>query len=101
MTRRSGSADLPLHGGRVPPWLAERMASLGAIESDRDSPELAISPGVARLVRERILAGELCLDFSVDAGELIDILGKERPSTRLLGEAPQNELRVLRASRLR
>jgi hypothetical protein len=31
MTRRSGSADLPLHGGRVPPWLAERMASLGAI----------------------------------------------------------------------
>ena len=31
MSRRTGSADLPLHGGRVPPWLAERMASLGAI----------------------------------------------------------------------
>src|SRR5947209_19004693 len=31
MTRRTGSADLPLHGGRVPPWLAERMAALGAI----------------------------------------------------------------------
>jgi hypothetical protein len=31
MTRPTGSADLPLHGGRVPPWLAERMASLGAI----------------------------------------------------------------------
>src|SRR5690348_14903437 len=31
MTRRTGSADLPLHGGRVPPWLASRMASLGAI----------------------------------------------------------------------
>jgi len=31
MARRTGSADLPLHGGRVPPWLAERMASLGAI----------------------------------------------------------------------
>jgi hypothetical protein len=31
MTRRSGSADLPLHGGRVPPWLAERMSSLGAV----------------------------------------------------------------------
>lgn len=26
---RSGHADLPLHYGRVPPWLAERMASLG------------------------------------------------------------------------
>jgi hypothetical protein len=31
MAQRTGSADLPLHGGRVPPWLAERMASLGAI----------------------------------------------------------------------
>jgi hypothetical protein len=31
MARRTGSADLPLHGGRVPRWLAERMASLGAI----------------------------------------------------------------------
>jgi hypothetical protein len=27
--RRSGVADLPLHGGRVPPWLAARMVSLG------------------------------------------------------------------------
>ena len=31
MARRTGSADLPLHGGRVPPWLAARMATLGAI----------------------------------------------------------------------
>jgi hypothetical protein len=27
--RRSGTADLPLHGGRVPPWLANRMTELG------------------------------------------------------------------------
>jgi uncharacterized protein len=27
--RRSGVADLPLHGGRVPPWLADRMTKLG------------------------------------------------------------------------
>jgi hypothetical protein len=27
--QRSGKADLPLHGGRVPPWLANRMAELG------------------------------------------------------------------------
>src|SRR5690242_13598868 len=26
---RSGIADLPLHNGHVPPWLAERMARLG------------------------------------------------------------------------
>src|SRR5436305_15239759 len=27
--KRSGTADLPLHGGRVPQWLAERMTKLG------------------------------------------------------------------------
>ena len=27
--KRSGFADLPLHGGRVPAWLASRMATLG------------------------------------------------------------------------
>ena len=27
--KRSGTADLPLHGGRMPPWLASRMTELG------------------------------------------------------------------------
>ena len=31
MTRRAGSADLPLHGGRVPKWLGDRMTRLGAV----------------------------------------------------------------------
>jgi len=31
MTRRAGSADLPLHGGRVPRWLADRMTRLGTV----------------------------------------------------------------------
>ncbi len=31
MTRRAGSADLPLHGGYVPKWLADRMTRLGAV----------------------------------------------------------------------
>ncbi len=31
MHRRTGSADLPLHGGRVPPWLSARMAALGRV----------------------------------------------------------------------
>jgi uncharacterized protein len=31
LAKRSGSADLPLHGGRVPRWLSERMARLGAV----------------------------------------------------------------------
>jgi hypothetical protein len=34
MTRRSGSADLPLHGGRVPRWLADRMTRLGALMAE-------------------------------------------------------------------
>src|SRR5262245_51545742 len=33
MATRSGSADLPLHGGRVPRWLADRMTRLGAVIS--------------------------------------------------------------------
>ncbi|MBC9033877.1 DUF763 domain-containing protein [Sphingomonas sp. JC676] len=31
MSRRAGSADLPLHSGRVPAWLGERMTKLGTI----------------------------------------------------------------------
>src|SRR6202166_1386737 len=31
MARRAGSADLPLHGGRVPKWLGDRMTRLGAV----------------------------------------------------------------------
>ena len=31
MAKRAGSADLPLHGGRVPQWLGERMTRLGAL----------------------------------------------------------------------
>src|SRR3977135_2187238 len=31
MARRSGSADLPLHGGQVPKWLADRVTRLGAV----------------------------------------------------------------------
>jgi uncharacterized protein len=31
MARRTGSADLPLHSGRVPHWLGNRMSRLGAV----------------------------------------------------------------------
>jgi len=31
MAKRAGTADLPLHNGRVPPWLAARMAKLGTV----------------------------------------------------------------------
>ncbi|MDR3515538.1 MAG: DUF763 domain-containing protein [Azospirillaceae bacterium] len=31
MAQRTGSADLPLHGGHVPKWLADRMSRLGTV----------------------------------------------------------------------
>jgi hypothetical protein len=34
MTQRAGSADLPLHGGRVPKWLGDRMTRLGAVVAE-------------------------------------------------------------------
>ena len=34
MVRRAGSADLPLHGGRVPKWLGDRMTRLGSVISE-------------------------------------------------------------------
>src|SRR3954470_6761852 len=33
MAQRTGSANLPLHYGHVPPWLADRMTKLGAVMS--------------------------------------------------------------------
>jgi hypothetical protein len=33
MARRAGNADLPLHGGHVPQWLADRMTRLGSVMS--------------------------------------------------------------------
>src|SRR5919106_6398241 len=34
MARRAGSADLPLHSGHVPKWLADRMTRLGGVVSE-------------------------------------------------------------------
>src|SRR6202048_4294809 len=34
MSRRAGTANLPLHGGQVPKWLADRMTRLGAVMSE-------------------------------------------------------------------
>jgi hypothetical protein len=34
MARRAGSADLPLHSGHVPRWLADRMTRLGAVMAE-------------------------------------------------------------------
>jgi hypothetical protein len=47
--KRSGVADLPLHGGRVPPWLSERMTRLGTAITEAIVYEYGVSAFLSRL----------------------------------------------------
>lgn len=47
--KRSGVADLPLHGGRVPPWLAERMTRLGTAITEAIIHDYGTSAFLSRL----------------------------------------------------
>jgi hypothetical protein len=47
--KRSGTADLPLHGGRVPTWLANRMAELGTAIAEHIVLEYGASELLTRL----------------------------------------------------
>lgn len=46
---RSGTADLPLHGGRVPTWLAERMTKLGTAITETIILDYGASAFLSRL----------------------------------------------------
>jgi hypothetical protein len=47
--KRSGVADLPLHGGRVPQWLAERMTRLGTAITETIIHDYGASAFLSRL----------------------------------------------------
>ena len=47
--KRSGVADLPLHGGRVPQWLAERMTQLGTAITEAVVQDYGTSGFLSRL----------------------------------------------------
>jgi hypothetical protein len=47
--QRSGHVDLPLHGGRVPEWLAERMTKLGAAITENILHYYGVSAFLSRL----------------------------------------------------
>src|SRR5436309_3116771 len=47
--KRSGTADLPLHGGTVPRWLAERMTRLGSAISETVVHHYGVSELLSRL----------------------------------------------------
>ena len=47
--KRSGIADLPLHGGRVPAWLAQRMTRLGTAITEAIVYDYGTSAFLSRL----------------------------------------------------
>src|SRR5256885_140609 len=47
--KRSGVADLPLHGGRVPAWLADRMTLLGTAITETILAHYGVSEFFSRL----------------------------------------------------
>ena len=47
--KRSGHADLPLHGGRVPAWLAERMTRMGTAITEAIVVEYGVAEFLARI----------------------------------------------------
>jgi hypothetical protein len=47
--KRSGIADLPLHGGRVPAWLARRMTTLGTAIAESIVSHYGVSEFLSRL----------------------------------------------------
>jgi uncharacterized protein len=47
--KRSGTADLPMHGGSVPPWLANRMTELGTAITEHIVLEYGASDFLTRL----------------------------------------------------
>jgi Protein of unknown function (DUF763) len=51
MAQRAGSADLPLHGGRVPKWLGDRMTRLGAVITEAIVLEYGRDELLRRLAR--------------------------------------------------
>jgi len=66
MARRTGSADLPLHGGRVPHWLAQRRSGASesgttvAVSPHRDTQswhERSVAAGVRRVQEANLPCG--------------------------------------------
>src|ERR1700680_665460 len=78
MAQRAGSADLPLHGGQGPKWLADRMTRLGAVMSEVVSLVSLARPqkprlrpfrhdGAVGLIRLELARGFSCKRYRVRA----------------------------------
>ena len=96
MARKAGSADLPLHGGHVPKWLADRMTRLGAVISEAIvhhygpvADHAAAGTACARMrSREvevrRATEGEACLDGGQSARVSVSVPSRARSDRPLL-----------------
>ena len=79
--KRSGIADLPLHGGRVPSWLASRMAPHGTAIAESvvhhygRAAFLSVAGRAARLGAEARGCGRVAM------GELAAAPGIRRPES--------------------
>jgi Protein of unknown function (DUF763) len=84
IVKRSGFADLPLHGGRVPPWLADRMTKLGTAISENILMHYGRSELLTRLsdphwfqalseLRTKVLGSDWVGSCKVAGGQEIEI----------------------------
>lgn len=89
MTTRSGYADLPLHGGRVPAWLATRMAALGRVIAEAIVHHYGADELLRRLSHPfwfQSFGSVMGMDWH-SSGITTSVLGAVLPRTRRQGRA--------------
>ena len=89
MVRRAGSADLPLHGGRVPKWLGDRMTRLGAVVTEAIVLEYGRDELLRRLSHPfwfQAFGAVMGMDWH-SSGPLLNRQNVQREPSRASGEA--------------
>ena len=101
MVRRAGSADLPLHGGRVPKWLGDRMTWLGAVITEAIVLEYGRDELLRRLAHPfwfQSFGAAMGMDWH-SSGITTSVIGAlKRGLTPLVGRARYPRLRWARQS---
>ena len=86
MSQRAGTANLPLHGGQVPKWLADRMTPQA---STQEVPGSLLPDNAPTETLLKTLAGYNGAFERVDAGmqDIVDILREREVSWATIGQA--------------
>src|SRR3954451_6501928 len=80
-------------GGRVVALFCTS-GCIGRRHAYDDPPPSAIALGIPRAVAERVLTGQFVGNLTIHAGQLGDLPGEKYPSSGLLGQLAQHELRI-------